>query len=132
MDGKQVKWVGNPPNELQPAQLQMLRRYHTTDAMAACFCLLMVHDNATITDVILLNLEVLLESYSGVFNKPQGVPPARDTDHAIYLQLQVGPVNVKPYRYPHFQKQIMEQLVSEMLQNRVIQSSTNPFSSLVL
>ncbi|KAH0656364.1 hypothetical protein KY285_031246 [Solanum tuberosum] len=132
LDGKQVKWVGNPPDELQPAQLQMLRRYHTTDAMAACFCLFMVHDDATITDVIPLNLEVLLESYSRVFSKPQGVPPARDTDHAIHFQPQADPVNVKPYRYPHFQKQIMEQLVSEMLQDGVIQSSTSPFSSLVL
>ncbi|WMV39249.1 hypothetical protein MTR67_032634 [Solanum verrucosum] len=130
LDGKQVKWVGNLPDELQPAQLQMLRRYHTTDAVAACFCLFMVHDDATIIDVIPLNLEILLESYYGVFNKPQEVPPARDTDHAIHLQPQVGPVNVKLYRYPYFQKQIMEQLVSEMALNAITVRDRFPIPSI--
>lgn len=43
-----------------------------------------------------------------------------------------APVNVHPYRYPHFQKQEIEWQVDMMLRNEIIRPNTNPFSSFVL
>lgn len=77
-------------------------------------------------------ISALLDSFEDVFTKPQRLPPTRLQDHAIHLAPATGPVNVKPYRYPYFQKQVMEQLVNEMLSEGSIRPSTNPFSSPVL
>ncbi|KAH0720411.1 hypothetical protein KY285_005212 [Solanum tuberosum] len=48
------------------------------------------------------DMDSLLASYEDVFCKPQGLPPAREQDHAIHLNPGSRPVNVKPYRYPYF------------------------------
>lgn len=77
-------------------------------------------------------ISALLDSFEDVFTKPQGLPPKRLQDHAIHLAPTTEPVNVKPYRYPYFQKQVMEQLVDEMLSEGIIHPSTSPFSSPVL
>ena len=53
-------------------------------------------------------------------------------DHEIHLLPNAAPVNVRPYRYPHFQKNEIERQVSEMLQIGIIQQSTSPFSLPVL
>ncbi|RVX18944.1 Retrovirus-related Pol polyprotein from transposon 297 [Vitis vinifera] len=41
--------------------------------------------------------------------------PHRTIDHKIHLIPNSKPVNVRPYRYPHFQKNEMEKLIREML-----------------
>ena len=67
-----------------------------------------------------------------MFQTPQTLPPAITTDHHIHLLPQVAPVNVRPYRYPHFQKHKIKLQVEGMLQKGLIQPSTSPFSSPVL
>ncbi|CAL1394780.1 unnamed protein product [Linum trigynum] len=42
------------------------------------------------------------------------------------------PINIRPYRFPHHQKVVAEQLVAEMLQYEFIQESHSPYASLVL
>ena len=74
-------------------------------------------------------LEMLLNTYDDVFQKPLGFPPSRSHDYAIRLLPGAGPVNVKPHRYAYFQMQVMDQLVSRMLKEGKIRTSISPFSS---
>ncbi|GKA34660.1 hypothetical protein Tco_0721089 [Tanacetum coccineum] len=63
---------------------------------------------------------------------PTTLPPYRSVDHRIHLYPNTKPVNVRPYRYPHYQKGEMEKFVNEMLSQGIIRVSHCPFSSPVL
>lgn len=78
------------------------------------------------------DLAALLHTYASVFSIPHGLPPSRSHDHHIHLLPHSAPINVRPYRYPHCQKEAMATLISEMLQDGVIRPSTSPYSSPVL
>lgn len=78
------------------------------------------------------DLKKLLDDFSDVFQKPCSLPPPRPQDHSIHLLPNSGPLNVKPYRYPYFQKCEMERLVAEMLKDGIIRPSTSPYSSPIL
>ncbi|GJS72073.1 retrotransposon-related protein [Tanacetum coccineum] len=78
------------------------------------------------------DLEQLLVHFDSLFQVPTSLPPYRVIDHRIHLLPNMKPVNVKPYRYPHYQKGEIERLVKKMLDQGIIQFSQSPFSSLVL
>lgn len=48
------------------------------------------------------DLQSLLSQYSSIFKEPNQLPPRRLHDHHIILKEGSGPINVKPYRYPHY------------------------------
>ncbi|XP_010270441.1 PREDICTED: uncharacterized protein LOC104606771 [Nelumbo nucifera] len=74
----------------------------------------------------------LLDEIKDVFDMPTNLPPTRAMEHAIVLQEGTSPISVRPYRYPQFQKDEIERLVSEMLAAGIIQPSTSPYLSPVL
>ncbi|XP_071709300.1 uncharacterized protein [Rutidosis leptorrhynchoides] len=74
----------------------------------------------------------VLNYFVDIFAEPTGLPPERFLNHKINLLPNTQPVNVKPYRYPHFQKNEIEKQVEQMLSSGVIQPSTSCFSSPVL
>lgn len=78
------------------------------------------------------SIKKLLKEYKSVFNMPRGLPPKRSREHAITLQEGTSPINIRPYRYSHLQKNDIEKLVQEMLQAGIIKPSVSPFSSPVL
>nr|KYP35229.1 Retrovirus-related Pol polyprotein from transposon 17.6 [Cajanus cajan] len=78
------------------------------------------------------NISQVLYTFPYVFDIPHGLPPSRPHDHHINLLPSAQPVNVKPYRYPHSQKDIMTNLIQDMLNEGIITPSTSPFSSPVL
>lgn len=78
------------------------------------------------------DLNSLLTEFSNVFNEPKHLPPIRPCDHMIQLKPGSAPIQVKPYRYPHIQKNEIEKIVKEMLEAGVIRPSVSPFSSPVL
>ena len=74
-------------------------------------------------------IQDLLDAFGDVFEEPKSLPPHRELDHRILLKPGTTPVNVRPYRYPILQKDIIEQTVREMLQAGVIRDSHSPSSS---
>lgn len=74
----------------------------------------------------------LLDKHRSVFAEPTQLPPVRRKEHSITLMNGAGPVNVRPYRYPHAYKEEMEKQVSKMLQSGLIRPSTSPYCSPVL
>lgn len=77
-------------------------------------------------------LAQLLKQYTAIFSIPQGLPPSRNQDHHIHLLPDTNPINVKPYRYPQFQKEVITKMIQDMLKEGIIWPSTSPFSSPVL
>lgn len=77
-------------------------------------------------------MATLLKAYTDIFKEPKSLPPHRSHDHQIPLIPGSGPISVRPYRYPHFQKNEIEKLVSEMLNSGVVRPSQSPYSSPVL
>ena len=63
---------------------------------------------------------------------PNHCHPVGLFDHRIVLKEGTEPVNVRPYRYAHFQKAKIERQVSEMLSSGLIRPSHSPFLSSIL
>jgi len=131
---------------ISPASFHQLSCMITTHAIDSVHCVSMLPTQTT-TDSVLFSfspaneniishpnqeIQTLLQKYHAVFSKPQSPPPQRPHDHHIYLQTSANPVNIKPYRYPHYQKEDMTTLITEMLKDGIIQPSTSPYSSPVL
>lgn len=77
-------------------------------------------------------LKALSEEFSDIFDVPCSLPPNRNMDHQIPLKPGTEPINVRPYRYLNIQKDVLEQMVKELLDSGVIRHSTSPFSSPVV
>ena len=78
-------------------------------------------------------LQALLQPYHDIFVEPTSLPPSRGIfDHKIPLEQGTSPFCIRPYRYPLQQKDIIEELVQEMLEKGIIQYSASPFASLVV
>lgn len=62
----------------------------------------------------------------------KGLRPPRTQDHKVPLLKGTQPISVRPYRYPHYQKNEIEKFIKEMLCSGLIQPSQSPFSSPIL
>lgn len=77
-------------------------------------------------------LDRLLLDYQDVFKMPPSLPQSRQVDHGIRFKEGRDQISVRPYRYPHAQKEKIEQLINEMLIAGIIQPNIIPFSSPVI
>ncbi|WVZ06906.1 hypothetical protein V8G54_020252 [Vigna mungo] len=83
--------------------------------------------NQLVSTPVSCALEETLVEFGDVFQEPRGLPPKRDHDHAILLQEGGQIPNIRPYRYPYYQKNEIEKIVGEMLQAGVIRPSHSQF-----
>jgi hypothetical protein len=74
-------------------------------------------------------LSQLLQSFNDIFQELSELPPARDVDHRIPLMKESEDVNTRPYRLSFKQKDTMEALILQLLQNNVIRPSVSSYSS---
>lgn len=75
-------------------------------------------------------LQSLLSTFADVFEEPNGLPPFREGfDHRIPLEVGANPVNLRPYRYSTLQKDVIDDMVKEMLTSGIIQRSSSPYAS---
>ncbi|OMP05180.1 reverse transcriptase [Corchorus capsularis] len=133
--GNYITLHGDKPIQVSPATCQQLRCLIHMDSVASAHLLAIseienVYDSSTLQ--VPETLQTLLSKYHSVFAKPQGLPPFRQQSHHIHLQPGASPINVRPYRYPHSQKQDMTNIIEDMLKQGIIRPSVSPFSSLVL
>jgi hypothetical protein len=74
----------------------------------------------------------LLQEFKGGFEESTGLPPTRSHDHEINLLEGVQPTSARPYQYPYYQKEEIENQVRDMLKSGVVRPSQSPYSSPVL
>lgn len=60
------------------------------------------------------------------------LPPSRKQDHTIHLKEGVSILNLRPYKYSHYQKNEIEKLVNNMLKVGNIRPSISPFFSPII
>lgn len=78
------------------------------------------------------NIIPLLERFTYLFQEPNTPPPSHNISYKINLLRNAPPINMRPYRYPHIQKDEIERLFQKMLSIGIIRHSTGFFSSPVL
>ncbi|KAJ7961759.1 Ty3/gypsy retrotransposon protein [Quillaja saponaria] len=81
------------------------------------------------SEAVPADMSKLLQEFYDVFEEPKSIPPKRSFDHKIDLQEGAQPVNLRPYRYGPQQKDVIEAMIKEMLNNQVIRPSFSPFAS---
>ena len=128
-DGRLIELKGDNDAHLRLVSSPQFRRLCHRQGEGYCFHISMIMDTAISLDNSTLapELQSLLTKYAVLFQPPHSLPPARTTNHHIHLLPQATPVNVRPYRYPHFQKHEIELQVDLMLQKGLIQPSISPF-----
>ncbi|KAJ3697247.1 hypothetical protein LUZ61_000952 [Rhynchospora tenuis] len=99
-----------------------------------CFTVLTPELESTLSPphTVIPSLQPLLQQFEILFQVPSSLPPSRTIDHRIPLREGTDAINVRPYRYPQFQKNEIERLVADLLQSGAIRPSQSAFSSPVL
>ncbi|GJS31027.1 transposon ty3-I gag-pol polyprotein [Tanacetum coccineum] len=77
----------------------------------------------------ILEQQTLLKEFDDVFVVPIKLPPKRSCDHRIPLKDESIVFNIRPYRYPPNQKDVIKTMVTELLDSGVIRPRHSPFSS---
>ncbi|XP_061356872.1 uncharacterized protein LOC133301271 [Gastrolobium bilobum] len=132
-EGEVIELQGETRMQVEPIELHQLRRMTHSDAIATYFQLQTIEhhhmEEPEVEEKCHSLIQPVLQEFEDVFSTPNQLPPTRLEDHRIHLEPGTKAVNVRPYRYPYFQKSEIERMVKEMLETGVIRPSLSPFSS---
>ncbi|XLR33619.1 hypothetical protein S83_061519 [Arachis hypogaea] len=110
--GKWVVFQGERLLKDANLHFRELKKLNASNAIVSMFHLEVTNTDstpqATLEDE---SVQGVLTEFSEVFEEPIKLPPQREVDHHIHLIPGSAPVSIRPYRYPHFQKEEMERLV---------------------
>lgn len=101
--------------EISPTQV---KRLHNTKFVSGYFHLAMdCSTNSTNLSKVDWNIAPIILKYNKLFQEPQNLPRVPENSHRICLELNSTPVNIRPYRYPVFQKKKnqIEKLIHDIL-----------------
>ncbi|KOM56053.1 hypothetical protein LR48_Vigan10g194500 [Vigna angularis] len=138
VDGRKIKIRGDPTLARQLVEPRTLSKIVDAVSWALVWSLNGVEQERDdgwsddLTGDQKAELEALLQAHYSVFQETKGLPPSRDKEHNITLKEGVDPINVRPYRYPHFMKSEIEKQVTDMTKAGLIRPSSSPFSSPVI
>ncbi|XP_061347987.1 uncharacterized protein LOC133293436 [Gastrolobium bilobum] len=137
--GNHILLKGNQligPTLVTSAQLHKMISHDSISSCLKCLSSTLTTPSTTQTHPTILTtpppLSTILQEFSDVFAVPTTLPPDRNLNHHISLAPDAKPVQVRPYRYPHYQKNEIEKLISEMLAAGLIRNSQSEYSSPVL
>ena len=132
--GHLVELQGEHGQALESISSSQLRRMIHTDGASTLFHIRLEPHSSSSGEItpIPKEIEDLFDQYSQLFQPLVDLPPSRTTDHAINIIPNATLMNVRPYRYPHFQKKEIEDQISSMLDKGFIRPNASPFSSPVL
>ena len=76
------------------------------------------------------SLERIIDSYTDIFDEPSSLHLFIDGfNHKIPLEAGANPVNLRPYRYSSMQKDSIDKMIREMLNQGIIQYNSSPYAS---
>jgi hypothetical protein len=101
LEGKEIELIGiqrKPYKVIISNSMKKLLKNGHHDVMTQLFSLYV----QTSISSALLDLQIIINNHSKVFGEICKVlPPARDHDHVIHLQLGSVPPNIRPCMYPY-------------------------------
>ena len=114
--GQSVTLIGDHTNSMGQISHHQLCKLISTNSVATCFQLMAQTGDSSQEFTNNPLITSVLGKFPHIFETPSSLPPLRDVQHQIVLQKDVSAINVKPYRYPYFQKREIEKQVKEMLE----------------
>ncbi|XP_026459106.1 uncharacterized protein LOC113359736 [Papaver somniferum] len=127
-----VMLLGNNSSSIMLLDAKSMQHLLSIETFAVFLQLSALNTLTTAATILPPELRELLAKYADAFKTPTSLPLKRLHDHRINLLPDSAPVNVRPYRYPYFQKDEIERIVHELQQDGLIRPSSNPYSSPIL
>ncbi|XP_010420917.1 PREDICTED: uncharacterized protein LOC104706420 [Camelina sativa] len=108
--GKMVSLKGESDLLISKMSLKSLSTGLEAKSKGVALDLCNQQDIQPVLEPIEKGIQAVLAEFDGVFEVPTSLPPLRGREHSIILAPGTTAVSVRPYRYPHAQKEVIHLL----------------------